>query len=146
MNLRKKLEEDLKVSLKGRDELKVSVIRFVLAAIINREIEKQKEVEDEEVIQILEKQVKQRKESIEAFRVGKREDLAAKEEKEVEILSKYLPQKLSDRQLEKVVRQVIDQLKAGSSDFGKVMGLVMAKVKGKAEGGRVSEVVKKLLI
>lgn len=152
MDLLKKIEEDLKKALKAQDKNVVSTLRFLLAAIRNFEIEKQKEITDEEVIQIIQKQIKLRKESIAAFQAGGRQDLAQKEESEAEILSKYLPQQLTEDQLREIVDQTIKELKAGRpaelvgpQDFGKVMREVMVRVKGKAEGSQVAEVVKKTL-
>ena len=152
MDLLKKIEEDLKKALKAQDKNAVSTLRFLLAAIRNFEIEKQKEITDEEVIQIIQKQIKLRKESIAAFQAGGRQDLAQKEESEAEILSKYLPQQLTEEKLKEIVSQTIKELKAGRpaelvgpQDFGKVMREVMVRVKGKAEGSQVAEVVKKTL-
>lgn len=145
MSLFQKIEEDLKLALKSREELTVSTLRFLISAIKNQEIEKQRELTDEEVVQILQKQIKQRRESITAFQSGRREDLALKEKKELEILSKYLPQQLTPKELEEIVKEVIAQLGPTPKDFGKVMGQVMAKVKGKAEGSLVSQTVKEAL-
>jgi len=145
MDLLKKIEEDLKKALKAQDKNAVSTLRFLLAAIRNFEIEKQKEITDEEVIQIIQKQIKLRKESIAAFQAGGRQDLAQKEESEAEILSKYLPQQLTEEKLKEIVSQTIRELNAGPNDFGKVMREVMVRVKGKAEGSQVAEVVKKTL-
>jgi len=145
MDLLKKIEEDLKKALKAQDKNVVSTLRFLLAAIRNFEIEKQKEITDEEVIQIIQKQIKLRKESIAAFQAGGRQDLAQKEESEAEILSKYLPQQLTEEKLKEIVSQTIRELNAGPNDFGKVMREVMVRVKGKAEGSQVAEVVKKTL-
>lgn len=145
MPLKKRIENDLIVAMKARNELGVSVLRFLLSAIKNLEIEKQKELTEEETIQVLQKQVKIRKESITAFTAGGREDLITKERAEIEILNKYLPQQLSSEELEKIVKETIKESNAGSGDSGKVIGAVMVKVKGKADGNQVAEIVKKTL-
>lgn len=145
MNLKQKIEEAIITALKAHQELVVSTLRMLMAGIINAEIAKQKELTDEEVIEVIQKEVKNRRESISAFKVGNREDLATKEAKELEILSQYLPAQMSQEELKKIVAEVIDQLKAKPQDFGKVMGAAMAKVKGKADGGQVSAIVRELL-
>jgi len=142
MNLLKQIEEDLKAALKSHNEVVVSTLRFLLAAIKNFQIEKQRDLSDEEIVQIIQRQVKQGRESIAAFELGKRSDLVLKEREEINILSKYLPQQLNKEELEKIVRETIAELKPTREDFGKVMGQVMAKVKGRAEGGLVSQIVK----
>jgi len=145
MSLFQKIEEDLKLALKNREELTVSTLRFLISAIKNQEIEKQRELSDEEVIQILQRQIKQRRESMAAFQSGGREDLALKEKRELEILSKYLPQQLTPKELEEIVKEVIAMLGPTQKDFGKVMGQVMVRVKGRAEGSLVSQTVKEAL-
>ncbi len=137
MNLKQKIEEAIVIALKGHQELVVSTLRMLMAAIKNVEIAKQKELSDEEVIEVVQKEVKNRRESIVAFKAGNREDLADKENKELDILNKYLPAQISEEELKKIVSEVAVQLKAGPGDFGKVMGAVMARVKGKADGGQV---------
>lgn len=140
------IQSDLKEALKSKDQLRVSVLRFLLAAIQNREIEKQQELTDEEVISVIQKQVKERKESIEAFKQGKREDLARKEEDELGILNKYLPQQMSVDELKKIVEETVKESGAsGPDDFGKVMGNLMPKIKGRADGQMVAGLVKDFL-
>jgi len=141
-----KIQADMKQALKKKEALVVSTLRLLLAEIHNQEIEKQKELTDEEIVGVVQKEVKRRKEAIEAYRKGKREDLLTKEKKEMALLNNYLPQPLSAEELETTIQSVIKELGAtGPADFGKVMGPVMAKVKGKADGQAVSEAVKKVL-
>jgi len=143
-----KIKTDLKTALKGKDETTVSTLRLLLAAIHNKEIELKKrgKLKDEEVVAVIRQQVKQRRESIEAYQKGKRDDLVKKEKQELDILSKYLPQQISSGELEKIIGQTIKETGASSpADFGKVMGTVMSKVKGRAEGKIVAETIKKLL-
>jgi len=141
-----KIKNDLNQALKAKKADEVLVLRFLLADLHNREIEKKGELDDEEVVAVIRKQVKQRKEAIEEFQQGKREDLAQKESHEIEILSKYLPQMFSAEELERVVDASIDKTNAKSAqDFGKVMGEVMKELKGRAEGNLVAELVKEKL-
>lgn len=141
-----KIKSDLKESLREKDDLRVSTLRFLLSALHNREIEKRKDLTDEDVIAVLQKQTKERKESIEAFKKGGRDDLVQKEQAELEILNKYLPQQISEEELGKIIDEVIKESGAtGPADFGKVMGGVMGRVKGRVDGSLVVEVVKKIL-
>lgn len=141
-----KIKNDLNQALKAKKADEVLVLRFLLADLHNREIEKKGELDDEEVVAVIRKQVKQRKEAIEEFQQGKREDLAQKESQEIEILSKYLPQMISAEELERVIDASIDKTNAKSAqDFGKVMGEVMKELKGRAEGNLMAELVKKKL-
>jgi len=140
------IQNDLKTALKEKNELQVSTLRLLLAEIHNRQIEKQAELTEEDIVAVLRKEAKKRQESVEAYEKGGRQELADKESKELLILSKYLPQEMSPQELEKIVKEVIGKVGAqGADDFGKVMGGVMGKVKGQIDGAKVSEAVKKLL-
>lgn len=146
--LLEQIKTDLKTAQKQKDEIVVSTLRFLLAALYNKEIELKKrgQLSDEEAIGVIRQQVEQHKESIRAYRKGKRDDLAEKEEKELAILSKYLPQQISPEELEKIVKETIGEMgEVGEKDFGRIMGRVMGKVRGRAEGKLVAEMVKKLL-
>lgn len=147
--LKKNLESDLKNALRAGETLKVSVLRMLLASIANKEIEVLKKeigLSDEEIIDVLAKELKKRKEASVEFAKGGRQDSAAKEEKEAEIISVYLPAEISDEDLQRVVKDSIRETGArGTADFGKVMKAAMAVLKGKASGNRVSETVKKFL-
>ncbi len=148
MNLKDKIQEDLSGAIKAHDETRVSVLRMLKAAVMKFEVsgKQKKDASDEEVLQIIGKEAKQRKESIEAFRKGGREDLVSKEETELKILQNYLPQQLTEEELKKIVREVIAQTGAhGKGDFGKVMSAVMGRVKGRAEGTMVSKVTGAML-
>lgn len=134
--------------MKAKEEAKVSVLRLLKAAIMKFEVsgEKKKDANDDEVLQIINKEVKQRKDSIEAYKKGGRDDLAAKEEIEMKILLEYLPAQMTDDELKSIATQTIKQTGALSkSDFGKVMGAVMAQVKGKADGQRVKQAIEQIL-
>ena len=144
--MKDKIQADLNQALKDRNELVVSTLRLLLSEIHNQEIEKKADLTEEEIIGIIQKEVKKRKESIEAYQRGKRDDLVKKEKEELAILNKSLPRQLSSKELETIIQLVIKKVGAsGLSDFGKVMGEVMTKAKGRAEGKVVSEAVKKTL-
>lgn len=145
-SLTQQLQTDLIEAQKAKDALKVSVLRFLLSAVKNREIELRplnKEMDDNEVIGVISKQVKQRAESIVEFEKGGRKDLVDKETAELAILKSYLPSQLSEEEVLKIVQEAVTQAGAKSpSDMGKVMAILMPKVKGKADGSLVSRLVK----
>lgn len=144
------LQNELKESMLARDELKTSVLRMLLSAINYYEINKGGagyEATDEDVLSVIQNQAKQRKDSIEQFEKGQRQDLADKEKKELELLQKYLPEQMSEDQVRTIVKETIEQTGATSmQDMGKVMGALMPKLKGKADGGLVSKIVKEELV
>ncbi|TES84267.1 MAG: GatB/YqeY domain-containing protein, partial [Dehalococcoidia bacterium] len=140
--LQQKLTDDLKQAMKGGDTVKRSVIRLVMAAIKNAEIAKQKALEDTDILGIIAKEVRQRKESIEAFKEGDRPELAANEEAEMAILKAYMPAQMSRDEIVAEARKVIEEVGAGGlGDKGKVMPKLIAKLKGKADGREINEVV-----
>lgn len=146
MSLSEKLSSDLNSALKTSDKTKVSILRMVKAAVKNREIDKGGRLTDDEVITILNSFVKKGKESIEHFTRGGREELAAKEKQELEVIQSYLPEQLSEDEIAILIRDAISETEAeGPKDFGNVMKAVMAKSKGKADGKLVSGLVKKVL-
>lgn len=140
------IQSDLKQAQLARDEVKVSTLRLLLSEIKNAEIAKGGELLDENIISVIQKEVKKRKEASLAFRQGGREEQAQKEEAESRVLEGYLPARLSDEALTKIVQDTINEVGATSiQDMGKVIGLVMSKVKGQADGGIVSSLVKEKL-
>jgi len=144
--LEEKIRADLNKALKEKDGLKIATLRFLLAEIHNFWMQKQKKLKEEDVVSVIRQQVKLRKEAVEAYQKAGRTDLVDKESKELTILSKYLPQEMSPEELEKIIKETIEQTGAkGLKDFGRVMGVVMGKVKGRAEGHVVSQIVKKQL-
>ncbi|MCR4261094.1 MAG: GatB/YqeY domain-containing protein [Candidatus Colwellbacteria bacterium] len=144
MVLLTKLQDDLKTALKGGDSETVGTIRMLQAAIQNEHIAKgkDKELTDEDIMAVLRKEAKKRRESADVFAGAGRQDLADKEEKELALIKTYLPPELTDQEIEAIVLEVVS---GGQSEFGKVMGPVMAKIAGRAEAGKVSEAVKKAL-
>jgi len=146
VSLKQKLADDLKQSLKSRDKLRCSVIRLVMAAIKNAEIARQGELDDSDILGIVAKEARQRKESIEAFKQGNREDLVAQEEAELAILNEYLPQQMSREEVTAFARKVIEEVGAqGIGDKGKVMPKLIAQLKGRADGREINAVVTELL-
>jgi len=171
MSLIEKINQDLKKAFKEKKELEVLVLRGLNAAIHNKEIEKRtrlskelsfaeasedkekleklkegSKLTEEEFIEVISSEAKKRKEAIEEFKKGGRNDLVEKEEKELEILKKYLPEQMSEDQIKEEAKKVIEEVSATSpQDTGKVMSALMPKLKGKAEGGMVSKIVSELL-
>lgn len=149
MNLKEKIIQDFKKAFKEKNQERKSTLEQVLSEIRNKEIELKKREEglsDEEVVEVVGRAIKQRKDAMEQYQKGDREDLYEKEKKELEILLQYLPQQLSEEEIRREVIKTIDQLGAkGKEDFGKVMGVVMGKLKGKADGNLVKKVVEESL-
>lgn len=146
--LYQQIQEDLKAAMKARAEVEVSTLRMLWAAVNEKafELRKSEPLTDEEVAAVIQKEIKQRRDSIEAYRAGSRPELVQKEETELKILSKYLPQQMAADQLEKIVNEAVEKTTAaGPADFGKVMGVVMAQVKGQADGNEVARLVKERL-
>jgi len=137
-----KIEIDLKNALKSKDQIKVSTLRLLKSAIGYLAIEKKEGLKDDDVISVIKKQVKQRKDSIEGFKKGNREDLAQKEESELEILKAYLPEDITPEALGAIIDEAINETGASTpKDMGMVMKAVMVKTKGSADGKVVSSIV-----
>ena len=155
---------ELNSALKEKKELEVSVLRLLLSAIFNKEkekrykisrgkpeaeekeLEKESQLTDEEIIEVVSSEIKKNKEAIIEFEKGKREDLVEKEKKAIEVWQKYLPEQLAKEEIKKLVKEAIEKTGAKElKDMGKVMAELMPKVKGKAEGSQVSKIVKELL-
>lgn len=147
--LKQQLRDELKQAMLAKDELKLSVIRMLVSAITYFEIEKGGagyEATDEDVLTVIGRQVKQRKDSIEQFQNAGRQELANKEKKELEILEKYLPEQLSEDEIKSLVKEAISQTGAKTpAEMGIVMASLMPKTKGKADGAVVSRIVKENL-
>jgi len=144
--LKQKLTDDLKQALRDGDKVRRSVIRLVIAAIRNAEIARQATLEDADILGIIAKEIRQRKESIEAFKQGQRQDLVAQEEAELAILEEYLPRQMTREEIIAEARRVITEVGAqGLGDKGKVMPRLIAQLKGKADGREINAVVSELL-
>ncbi|HIB35933.1 MAG TPA: GatB/YqeY domain-containing protein [Dehalococcoidia bacterium] len=140
------IKNDLKKAIKSQDTIKKSVYRFILSAIHNEEIKLGKELDNDMVMKIMIKQAQQRKESIEAFKLGSREDLISKETKELKIIEQFLPEQIDDSEIKNLAKETIDAVGAESiKDLGKVMPILMKKLSGKAEGKIVNKIVTELL-
>lgn len=144
MSLRDRLTEDLKLAMKSRDQLRMDVIRMIKAAILNKEVELRKDLDDAEMSRIMAALIKQRRESVEQFEKAQRMELADKERKEITIIETYLPKALSQDELEQIVASVLTETGARSlKDMGAVMKAVMARLAGQAvDGKQVSDLVR----
>lgn len=140
------IQSDLKTAQLARDEIKVSALRLLLSEMKYAQINKGRDLADEDVIIVVQKEVKKRREAACGFRLGGREDSALKEEAELKILENYLPAQLSKEELTKIAEETISELGATNiQDMGKVIGVVIGKVKGKADGNSISLIVKERL-
>jgi uncharacterized protein YqeY len=146
MALKDKIQEALKVALKQQRKVEVSTLRLLLSEIKNAEIAQQKPADDNKVLDVITKEIKQRRESIEAFKKGNRSDLVAQEEAEMAVLMSYLPKQMNREEIVEVAQRVVETIGAkGPGDKGKVMAQLMPQLKGKADGKEVSEIVSELL-
>lgn len=139
------IQDALKSAQLEKQGLKVSTLRLLLSEIHNLEIQKSAELSEADIISVIQREVKKRKEAIEAFRRGGREDQAQKEEGELKILEEYLPAQLSNEELIKIIDQVINEVLT-NKDMGVIMKMVMEKVAGRADGGTVSDLVRQKLL
>src|SRR3989339_814584 len=148
MALKEKITADLKEAMLAHDEIRVSTLRMLKAAVMKFEVSgtEKKEATDDDVMSMIKKEVKSRKDSYDQFMAGNREDLAKKEQAEMKILEVYMPEQMSEEQVREIASQVVAQVGATSmADIGKVMNVLMGKVKGKADGGVVNRVAKEQL-
>ena len=147
MSLRDRLTDDLKLAMKARDQLRMDVIRMIKAAVLNKEVEMKKDLDDAEMSRIMTTMIKQRKESVEHYEKGQRAELAAKERQEISIIEAYLPKALSPEELDRTVDAVIHESGATSAkDMGAVMKAVMARLAGQpVDGKQISDLVRSKL-
>ncbi len=146
MSLLTTLNEDMKTAMKAREKEKLTVIRMLKASLQNEQIKIGTALSDEEEVIILSREMKQRKDSLHEFEKANREDLVEKAKFEISIVEHYMPKQLSEEEIKTIVAGAIEETDALSmKDFGKVMGVVMPKVRGKADGNQVNAVVKQLL-
>ncbi len=146
MSLREQLDAELLEAVRSKDEFRRSALRLIKASLQSEEKSQGKALGDDGVIQVLSREAKRRRESIDAFQKGNRPDLVEKEEAELALISRYLPQQLSAEEITEIARSVIEETGAvGAGDRGKVMGRLMPQVKGKADGKLVSQIVGELL-
>lgn len=146
MNLSERLNEDMKQAMRNQDKFKLSTIRMVRATIKNLEIDLKRTLNDNEVLDILGREIKQRKDALQEFEKAGRDDLAQQVKAEAEILAEYLPEQLSEEEIKVIVQQTIQETGASSkAEMGKLMSALMPKVKGLADGRLVNQVVQQLL-
>ena len=146
MSLKQKLQEDLKSSMKNKDTVKKSVITLIRSSIKQYEVDNRVELKDDEIVDLIAKQLKQTRDSREEFAKAGRDDLVSKAEAEIEVLKEYLPQQLSEEELNEIVISTISEVGATSmKDMKKIMTSIMPKVKGRADGKLINELVKKNL-
>jgi len=146
MSLQTEIESAMRAAMKARDAVRVSTLRLAMAAAHNRQIELGHQLTDAEVVGVLDRQVKQRRESIELYRKGGRPELADAEEAELAILREFLPEPLTDVELERLARDAVAATGAkGPGDMGRVMGALVPQTKGRADGKAVSELVRRLM-
>jgi hypothetical protein len=146
MSLQEKLNNDLHDAMRAKDEVRKLVLRTLLSSMNYAEIAKQKKLDDAGVIEVIAREIKQRKESIEAYQQGNRPDLVASEKAEMAVLQEYMPAQMSVEEITAIVQQVLQEVGAkGPGDKGKVMQKLMPQVKGKADGGEVNKIVVELM-
>ena len=141
-----KLEKDMIEAMKAKDMFRLTVIRMVKGALKQEQIDHKKEINDELLIDVVNKQIKMRKDSITEFEKGNRQDLVEKTQSEIDILLAYLPEQLSQEEVEKIINEIFEEVKPeGMKDMGKVMGLAQGKLKGKADMKEVSTLIRNKL-
>lgn len=146
MSLKERIQEDWKAAMKNKDRFRANVLNMAKAAILQAEKVDGTKLDDEQVIEVLNKEVKQRRDSIEEFEKGNRQDLIEQTVNEIEILLEYLPQQLTEEEISEIVKEAVNEVQANSiKDMGKVMAIVMPKVKGRADGKLVNQIVKQYL-
>lgn len=146
MSLSERLNEDMKQAMKSQDKFRLSVIRMIRSAIKNMEIDQRRSLDDNEVLDILSREIKQRRDSLQDFEKASREDLAESVKAEIAVISEYLPQQLTEEEVRVLVLQTIQETGASSkAEMGKVMSALMPKLKGRADGKLVNQLVQQAL-
>ena len=146
MSLKQKLKDDLKIAMREKNIIKRDSIRAINTMIKQIEVDERKELNDQDVLKLIQKGIKQREESISQYKEANREDLVEKEQQQVDVFKEYMPQQLSDEKLEEEIKSIISQVGAATiKDMGKVMGQATKKLAGVSDGKRINEMTKKLL-
>jgi hypothetical protein len=146
MSLQEQLKEDMKIAMRDKDVVARDTIRFLNSAIKQIEVDERRALDDNDVIKLIQKAIKQRNESIEQFKLASRDDLVDAETAQLKVLEKYLPKQLSDEELEAKIKDIISATGATSiKDMGKIMGVASKDLAGIADGKRINEAVKKIL-
>ena len=147
MQLKQRLYEDLKKAMKTKDEIRTRTLRLIISSIKTLEVEKMTEATDDDVFRVLSKECRKRVEAIEAYKKGGREDLANEEQRELEIIKSYMPKQLSEEELKEIVKDVVEETGSSSiKDLGRVMKVLMPRVKGRADGKTVNDIVRQILL
>ena len=147
MNLKNQIQQDLKTAFKSGHKQKTEVLRFLFAQIKNAEIDQgKKELTDEQLVNLIQKQVKKANDSLVMFKKGQRDDLASKTEKEIEILKSYLPEQISDKDLSKSIDEIMSQNQNLKDNMGALIGKCVTQLKDQADGSRISKMVKEKLV
>lgn len=145
-NLSTRINDDVKVAMKAKDKPRLGMLRLITAAIKQREVDERITLDDDQVLAVLEKMIKQRKDSIEQYEKAGRDELAQQEAFEIGIIQEYLPEQLSDAEIDALIAEAISSSGAASmKDMGKVMGMLKPKLAGRADMGQVSQIIKKQL-
>jgi uncharacterized protein YqeY len=146
VSLLERLNQDMKTAMKNKEKTKLSVIRMLRSEIKNEEIERQHTLNDEEVIEVLMRELKKRKDALQQFEEAGRDDLVQQLREEISVIEPYLPEQLSEEELRELVREVVQETGASSkADMGKVMKAIMPRVKGRADGKLVNRLVQEVL-
>lgn len=146
MTLNDRMNEDMKAAMKAKEKFTLSVLRMLRSEIKNEEISKREKLNDDEIVQVLSRELKKRKDAAEEYRKFNREDTALDLEKEVQIILAYLPEQLTEEEITEIVKEAVENTGAQSKkDMGKVMGIIMPKLKGRADGRLVNQIVQSFL-
>lgn len=147
MQLKQRLYEDLKKAMKTKDEIRTRTLRLIISSIKTLEVEKMTEATDDDVFRVLSKECRKRVEAIEAYKKGGREDLVNEEQRELEIIKSYMPKQLSEEELKEIVKNVVEETGSSSiKDLGRVMKVLIPRVKGRADGKTVNNIVRQILL
>ncbi len=145
MSIKEKIEKDFLEAARAKDKVRLATLRLIKSSLENKRIEKMKDLTDEDSMAVLKTEAKKRKEAIESFESGGREEMAKAEKAELVIIEGYLPEQMSEEEVEKKIREVVEKIPEEERDFGKVMGMAMKELKGQADGQIVNQIVKKIL-
>jgi len=144
--IKNRINEEVKAALKQRDKVKATTLRMILAAIKQKEVDERISLNDQQILQILDKMLKQRREALQQYKEAGRDDLANKESEEIKTIQTFMPQPLSDNEIENIIQQAIAETNAASmQDMGKVMAIIKPQVQGRADMAQVSQIIKGML-
>ena len=146
MSIKQTISEDMKSFMRAKDTARLGAVRLLQASIKQKEIDDRVELTDDQVLSVIQKMLKQRKDSIEAYQKADRQDLIDQEQLEIDVLSKYMPEPLTDEEVSKIIDEVISEVNATDmKDMGKVVGVLKSKISGRADMGQVSKIVREKL-